>query len=150
MPRSPPARLWESRWSRRRSCSARPGPHRSIMAGLNCGTPSLLAWPTLRAGLTGSLVIDDALAETAMVLLAEDGVAAGETGAAAAAALLALADEPEVRGRLGLDHESRVVLLCTEGATDPDGYQRVVGRAPDEVDAAAFSAAARRRGRRTG
>ncbi len=120
------------------------------MAGLNCGTPSLLAWPTLRAGLTGSLVIDDALAETAMVLLAEDGVAAGETGAAAAAALLALADEPEVRGRLGLDHESRVVLLCTEGATDPDGYQRVVGRAPDEVDAAAFSAAARRRGRRTG
>ena len=30
------------------------------MAGLNCGTPSYLAWPDLERGLAGAVVVDDA------------------------------------------------------------------------------------------
>ena len=34
---------------------------------------------------------------------------------------------------LGLGGRSTVVLLSTEGATDPEGYERVVGRPPESI-----------------
>src|SRR5699024_6176132 len=58
-----------------------PGPHRSIMAGLNCGMPSLVAWPELHAGIDLGLAIPDDATREAMRALAEAGVVAGETGA---------------------------------------------------------------------
>src|SRR5262249_53974162 len=36
------------------------------MAGLNCGTPSYLAWPDLKRGLAGAVVVDDAAAADAI------------------------------------------------------------------------------------
>ena len=45
--------------------------------------------------------------------------------------LRALATEPvcaALREAVGLGAESRVVLIATEGPTDPDGYRGVVGR----------------------
>ncbi|HEV7524904.1 MAG TPA: diaminopropionate ammonia-lyase [Acidimicrobiia bacterium] len=102
-----------------------PGPHDSIMAGLNCGMVSIIAWPTVAAGADVFVAVDDAAAETAMRDLAAIGVVAGETGAAALAGLRAAVDAgiPDLAGR-------RVLVLCTEGATDPVAYERIVGRAP--------------------
>jgi len=105
-----------------------PGPHDSIMAGLNCGTVSLIAWPTVLAGVDAFVAVADAAAEQAMRDLADLGVVAGETGAASLAGLRALvahADEAgiDVRGR-------RALVLCTEGATDPVAYERIVGGPP--------------------
>src|SRR6478735_6525729 len=62
-----------------------PGPHDSIMAGLNCGTVSLLAWPTVLAGVDAFVAVADDAAERAMRDLAALGVVAGETGAASLA-----------------------------------------------------------------
>lgn len=109
----------------------------SIMAGLNCGTPSLLAWPAVRAGVDGYLAIDDGWAEDAMRTLARPGagdapVISGESGAAGLAGLLALCREPALAGArasLGLDAAARVLLLSTEGDTDPASYRRVLGAA---------------------
>jgi diaminopropionate ammonia-lyase len=106
-----------------------PGPHRSIMAGLNCGTPSLVAWPSLRAGLDAVVAVADERARQAMRDLAAVGIVAGETGAASLAGLDELTSGPdagEVRRALGLGTDARVLLLCTEGATDPDAYRRIV------------------------
>ena len=106
-----------------------PGPHRSIMAGLNCGTPSLVAWPSLRAGLDAVVAVADERARQAMRDLAALGIVAGETGAASLAGLDELTSGPdavEVRRALGLGTDARVLLLCTEGATDPDAYRRIV------------------------
>jgi diaminopropionate ammonia-lyase len=105
-----------------------PGPHHSIMAGLNCGTVSLVAWPTVQEGVDVFVAVDDAAAEAAMRDLAALGVVAGETGAASLAGLRALVDRADeagvdVRGR-------RALVLCTEGATDPVAYERIVGTAP--------------------
>jgi diaminopropionate ammonia-lyase len=102
-----------------------PGPHTSIMAGLNCGTVSMVAWPAVSAGADVFVAVDDAAAEQAMRDLATVGVVAGETGAAALAGLRAVmdADAFDLRGR-------RALVLCTEGATDPAAYRRIVGRAP--------------------
>jgi diaminopropionate ammonia-lyase len=107
-----------------------PGPQDSIMAGLNCGTPSSIAFPTLLAGLDGSIAIEDSYAEESMRTLAGCGIVSGETGAAALAgleALLALPEATEIRNELGLDRNATVLLLVTEGATDPESYRRIVG-----------------------
>jgi diaminopropionate ammonia-lyase len=107
-----------------------PGPHDSIMAGLNCGTPSLSAWPALRDGLDAVVAVADERARQAMRDLAAAGIVAGETGAAALAGLAEVTQGPDAgaaRAALGLHANTRVLLLCTEGATDPDAYRRIVG-----------------------
>ncbi len=100
-----------------------PGPHRSIMAGLNCGAVSPVAWPAVAAGADAFVAIDDRTAVAALRDLAGLGIVAGETGASGWAGLHALAalDPPPVpvAGRHAL-------VLCTEGATDPVAYARLV------------------------
>ncbi|MGH2896172.1 MAG: diaminopropionate ammonia-lyase, partial [Solirubrobacteraceae bacterium] len=103
-------------------------PQDSIMAGLNCATPSLIAWPLVSRGIDAYVAVPDASVPEAMRLLAADGIVAGETGSGGLAGILALARQPqtgEVRRALGLGAASRVLLLCTEGATDPEAYARL-------------------------
>jgi len=101
------------------------GAHDSIMAGLNCGTVSLVAWPRLERGVDVFVAVADDAAERAMRALAAIGIVAGETGAAGLAGLEALAGAPDPPVELA---GARVLVLCTEGATDPDNYARIVGR----------------------
>ncbi len=108
-----------------------PGPHHSIMAGLCCGVPSLVAWPVISKGIDVFVAINDAWARVAMRELATAGVVSGETGAAGLAGLLALlsgsSDREQYRHLLRLTPASRVVVISTEGATDPEAYQQIVG-----------------------
>lgn len=111
-----------------------PGPHRSIMVGLNCGTPSQVAWPRIARALDGALCIGDGWAVRAMRDLAAAGIVAGETGAASLAGLTALCRSPALsaaKAALGLGPRSRVLLVCTEGATDPGHYREIVGVSPE-------------------
>ena len=87
----------------------------TTMAGLNCGTPSYLAWPDLERGLAGAVVVDDPAAADAVADLKALGVDSGPCGAASLAALRVLAAEP-ARSLLGLGPDSSVVLLNTEGS----------------------------------
>jgi diaminopropionate ammonia-lyase len=107
----------------------------TIMAGLNAATPSLAAWPLIRAGMDAFVAVDDGYAEEAMRRLhaASPRIVAGESGAAGLAGLLALCSEPalaEARRRLGLGRSARVLLINSEGATDPDSYRKIVGADP--------------------
>ena len=65
------------------------------MAGLNCATPSVPAWPTLRDGLAGCVVIRDEESRAAMRDLAARRIVAGDCGAASLAGLRALMRDPE-------------------------------------------------------
>jgi diaminopropionate ammonia-lyase len=87
----------------------------SSMAGLDCGEVSAAAWPSLRAGVHGTVTVSDPEAHTAMRELAGAGLAIGDCGAAGLAALR----------KAGID--GRVLLIATEGVTDPDSYGRTVG-----------------------
>lgn len=51
-----------------------------------------------------------------------------ESGAAGIAGLLALCADPAARERLALDGAAVVVAISTEGATDPESWERCVGR----------------------
>lgn len=113
------------------------GSQNSIMAGLNCGMPSLLAWPVIRDSVDIFLAIDDPFAEDAMRALAakhqgDPAIVSGESGASGFAGLLALLQDPELhaaRQALKLDKTSRVLIINSEGDTDPVNYQRIVSNA---------------------
>jgi diaminopropionate ammonia-lyase len=108
-----------------------PGPHRSIMAGLNCGTLSMVAWPMLQRTFELCITVDDDRARRAMRLLADTGIESGESGASGLAGLLALCEATEfaeLRGRFGIGTGTHVLVFSTEGATDPEAFAAVVGR----------------------
>jgi diaminopropionate ammonia-lyase len=106
-----------------------PGELDTLMAGLACGEPSLLAWQELERSAFAFCCVTDDSAVACMKLLAArtPPVVAGESAVAGLAALLLAAAEPFARAALALDEGSRVLLFGTEGATDPEVYERLVG-----------------------
>jgi diaminopropionate ammonia-lyase len=87
----------------------------TTMAGLDCAEVSSAAWPTLRDGIHSTVTVTDEQTHAAMRELAAAGLRIGDSGAAPLAALRALAREAG----------ARVLLVATEGPTDPEGYRRV-------------------------
>ena len=101
----------------------------TTMAGLDCADVSPAAWPSLRAGVHGTVTVSDPEVHAAMRELAAAGLAVGDCGAAPLAALRALTGDPacrDLRRAVGLDPSGRVGLLATEGPTDPEAYRAVV------------------------
>ncbi|MBO2455563.1 pyridoxal-phosphate dependent enzyme [Actinomadura barringtoniae] len=90
----------------------------TIMAGLNCPTPSSLAWPYLVGGLDAAVTVTDQDAADAARELAALGVPAGPCGAASLAGVRAAltSGRPDRRAGLAPHHARTVVLLSTEGA----------------------------------
>ena len=105
----------------------------TVMAGLACGEPSLLAWQELERGAAAFMAIPDEAAIAAMRLLADQGLVAGESGVAGLAGFLLAAGDPAARETLGLYRDSRVLVFSTEGATDAAVYAALVGRAPETI-----------------
>ena len=106
----------------------------TLMAGLACGEPSALAWEILAAEGSDFVTIPESMVPPAMRLLAhpmgqDPAIEAGECSAAGLAALSAALARPELAARMGLDGSSRVLLIGTEGITDPEVYARVMADA---------------------
>ncbi len=115
-----------------------PGELDTVMAGLACGEPSLLAWRVLERLADLFLAIPDHAATATMRLLAEGvggdpPLVAGESGVAGLAGAIALASSPDPARRAGLGPDSRILVIGSEGATDPELYREIVGRPPEEV-----------------
>jgi len=97
-------------------------PQNSIMAGLNCGTPSPIAWPVVSKGFDGFVSINDESAIEAMRLFARQGLAVGESAAASLGGLLAM----KRAGETLLTDKDTILLFATEGVTNPQFYAREV------------------------
>ncbi|KAJ4863556.1 pyridoxal-phosphate dependent enzyme domain-containing protein [Trichoderma breve] len=108
------ASLWKSLRRGESSTTSEKTP--SIMAGLDCGTPSSISWDILRHGVDASLTVSDFEAHQACSYLISQGVSAGPCGAAPIAALRRLSSSD--RETLGLTKDSVVVVFCTEGPRD--------------------------------
>ena len=103
----------------------------TVMAGLSCGEPSAPAWEIVSRGADDFAAIPDELVAPSMRLAAAgaDGnppLTAGECAVAGWALLLAAAGQPALFANLGLNSQSRVLLIGTEGATDAGEYRRLV------------------------
>ncbi|WP_026958848.1 diaminopropionate ammonia-lyase [Aliagarivorans taiwanensis] len=107
----------------------------TLMAGLACGEVSLLAWDILRDGASHFMTVSDESAVDCMRLLADNsacssqGIEAGESAVAGLAGLILACQDPAARQQLQLDQHSRVLLIGSEGATDPELYHQLVTQA---------------------
>lgn len=110
----------------------------TIMAGLNCGIPSTTAWEILKNTTDFALAIEDRYAEEAMrrFYFSEEGdqqITSGESGAAGFAGFIALMTDlrfSELKEKLKLSSETRVLFYSTEGATDPENFQKIIQKGP--------------------
>ena len=115
-----------------------PGEMDTMMAGLACGEASLLAWQYLSHNANAFITISDQSAIEVMRALA-DGVkgdpplVAGESAVAGLAAALVARLDPDQSKLLGLSEDSRILVFGTEGATDPEVYQHIVGKTAAQV-----------------
>jgi diaminopropionate ammonia-lyase len=107
----------------------------TVMAGLSCGEVSLLAWPLIQKGASHALTIPDTGVGSMVRWLANpsDGerpsITGGECSASGLIALFAIQQDTELAGGMGLDSESRVLVIGTEGNTDAELYDNIIAGA---------------------
>ncbi|MHB1627366.1 MAG: diaminopropionate ammonia-lyase [Bacilli bacterium] len=118
-------------------------PLKTIMAGLACGVPNPVAWEILKHWVTVFLSCSDELAARGIRILAnplqgDPPVVSGESGSVTLGVLSSLMENPShqnLRNIVALNAKSQVLLINTEGMTDPTMYRRIVwdGILPYEV-----------------
>ncbi|MFP3388610.1 diaminopropionate ammonia-lyase [Brevibacillus sp. SIMBA_040] len=110
------------------------GEMKTIMAGLACGEPNTRAFRLLRQYATGAFSCPDAISALGMrvygnPLKSDPRVISGESGAVTLGLLYylrKLSDDPQLCRELSLDTSSRILVISTEGDTDPQQYQKIV------------------------
>ena len=108
-----------------------PAAESTIMAMLECYEPSLVAWRILEKSADVFIDISDETAIAAMRRLAypagaDPQLEIGESGVAGLGGLIEAAQRPDCRRKLGLDEHARVLVIGTEGATDPELYRELI------------------------
>ena len=98
----------------------------SFMLGLDCAEVSLVAWEILDRLADDFVLISEAEALASMRQLNQPDLVAGECAGAGLAVLDAAARGADLRASIGLDSTSSVLLIGTEGATDPEAHRRLL------------------------
>jgi len=107
----------------------------TIMAGLSCGEPSQVGWEILKDQVNAFVTCSDEVARRGMRTLGspngEDAqVISGESGAVTLGLVCEVLNNPiygDLKGKLSIDSDSKILLFSTEGDTDPEYYREVVG-----------------------
>ena len=123
--------IYHSAKSRDGRCHSIDGNPATIMAGLNCGTPCRVTWPAIRDKATFFCACDDIITEEGMRAYAnpigsDKAIIAGESGAVTYGLLNRILQDNTLRNLFRINADSVVLLINTEGDTDPEGYQRIV------------------------
>ena len=110
------------------------GKMNSIMAGLCCGEPNPISWEILKDCVTAFISCADEYTEKGIRILGSPQagdmpVISGESGAVTTGVLAELCENPKYkayREKLGLNKDSRVLLISTEGNTDQENYRKIL------------------------
>jgi diaminopropionate ammonia-lyase len=108
------------------------GNPQTIMAGLNCGTPCAAVWPILRDCSAYFCACEDSVTEEGMRAYArplgsDRAIVSGESGAVTYGLLLEILKSDSLREQFKIDEKSVILLINTEGDTDPVNYRKVLG-----------------------
>lgn len=106
------------------------------MAGLNCGEPNICTWPILRDYADFYARCTDDVTWQGMKKYAnpegdDQPIVSGESAAVSLGLVENLLSNPEYaqyKEDMGLNEDSVILLFSTEGATDPENYNKVVGK----------------------
>ena len=104
----------------------------TMMAGLSCGMPSILAWDIIVPIADIFAICEDNIAIKGMQILSQPtegdpSIISGESGAVPIGFLHEVATNPlysDLRDQLQLDVSSKVLFFSTEGDTDPELYKK--------------------------
>ena len=104
----------------------------TMMAGLSCGMPSILAWDIIVPITDIFVICEDNIAIKGMQILSQPtegdpSIISGESGAVPIGFLHEVATNPlysDLRDQLQLDVSSKVLFFSTEGDTDPELYKK--------------------------
>ena len=101
------------------------------MAGLSCGEPSDIAWEVLSEEASDFITIPDNIVPPTVRLLAcpegnDPVIKAGGSAVAGLALLVCASKQPGLREKLGLDKNSRVLLIGSEGVTDTETFNQII------------------------
>ena len=127
--------IYHSAKSRDGRCHSIDGNPVTIMAGLNCGTPCRVTWPAIRDKATFFCACDDIITEEGMHAYAnpvgsDKAIVAGESGAVTYGLVNRILQDETLRNLFRINADSVVLLISTEGDTDPEGYQKIVYGSP--------------------
>ena len=106
----------------------------SMMAGLCCGEPCTIGWDILKNTADAFVSCGDSVSALGMRTLGkplgnDERIVSGESGAVTAGVAVMLLTEPELgeyKNALGLNENSRILVISTEGDTDRDNYIRIL------------------------
>ena len=106
----------------------------TIMAGLNCGTPSIGAWNLLKSGTDYALKVKDEYAKQAMRELyfataPDQQIISGESGASGFAGFLTIMNESDfksVKQSLKINNNTNILFISTEGDTDKQVFEQII------------------------
>lgn len=106
----------------------------TIMAGLACGEPSTTSWKVLKDYAEVFVSCPDFVASRGMRILGnplglDPHIISGESGAVGMGLLSLLTENIMLDGMkdtLKLNQDSKVLIISTEGDTDPDNYRKIV------------------------
>lgn len=110
------------------------GDMQTIMAGLACGEPNTIGFEILKNYSEAFISAPDWVSAKGMRILGnplvgDEKVISGESGAVTTGTLVSIMQDEslaELRKALKLDKNSKVLLISTEGDTDPDKYRSIV------------------------
>ncbi len=108
------------------------GDPETIMAGLNCGTPCGVVWPVLRDCSSRFCACHDDITRLGMRAYrrpagTDPALVSGESGAVTYGLLLSILKSEELRKQFRIHRDSVILLISTEGDTDPEDYRQIVG-----------------------
>lgn len=107
----------------------------TIMAGLSCGEPNPITWEMIKEKASYSMACDDQLTMLGMRILSnplgnDQRVISGESGAIGIGVIHSIMKKKylsDLKDDMGLNENSVVLIISTEGDTDKDSYKRIVG-----------------------
>jgi len=107
----------------------------TIMAGLACGEVSVLAWSILENYAPHFMTITDESIPKAMQLLANrtPPIIAGESAITGLAGFLIVCNDVELKSKLKINENSKILFFGTEGDTDEEMYEQLVGKSSEQV-----------------
>ena len=103
----------------------------TIMAGLNCGTPCRVTWPAIRDKASFFCACNDIITEEGMRAYAKPvgsdrAIVSGESGAVTFGLVNRILQDEILRDLFRVRDDSVILLINTEGDTDPEGYRKIV------------------------
>ena len=106
----------------------------TIMAGLACGEPNTVSWDILRNHANAFVSCPDWVSANGTRIYSspmkgDERVISGESGSVTMGLVAAIMTKPELKElkeALKLDENSQVLLVSSEGDTDPDRYREIV------------------------